>query len=287
MEKEELENYEKAFKISEQAVGYVKKIDLTNRKILEIAEEIENVIKTLDGKPAWPVNILINEIAAHYTPDINDTIVLKEGDLVKIDIGVQVNGYICDKAFSLCVGQNTHPLIEASEKGLGEALKLIKPGTKIFEISEVVENTVNSFGFNTIRNLCGHAVERYNQHAHPSIPNGKNTIKEELQADQVIAMEVFATNGSGWVKESTPVLIFKYKEDRPVRLWEARQILDKAKIQFETLPFTRRWIKDISTLKFDMAMRQLVEADAVYEYPPLKEESNGLVAVTEETVIIK
>ncbi len=287
MEKEELENYEKAFKISEQAVGYVKKIDLTNRKILEIAEEIENVIKTLGGKPAWPVNVLINEIAAHYTPDINDTTVLKEGDLVKIDIGVQVNGYICDKAFSLCVGQKTHPLIEASEKGLGEALKLIKPGTKIFEISEVVENTVNSFGFNTIRNLCGHAVERYNQHAHPSIPNGKNTIKEEIQADQVIAMEVFATNGSGWVKESTPVLIFKYKEDKPVRLWEARQILNKAKIQFETLPFTRRWIKDISTLKFDMAMRQLVEADAVYEYPPLKEESNGLVAVTEETIIIK
>lgn len=287
MEKEELESYEKAFKISEQAVGYVRKIDLTNRKILEIAEEIENVIKTLGGKPAWPVNILINEIAAHYTPDINDTTVLKEGDLVKIDIGVQVNGYICDKAFSLCVGQKTHPLIEASEKGLGEALKLIKPGTKIFEISEVVESTVNSFGFNTIRNLCGHAVERYNQHAHPSIPNGKNTIKEELQADQVIAMEVFATNGSGLVKESTPVLIFKYKEDRPVRLWEARQILNKAKIQFETLPFTRRWIKDISTLKFDMAMRQLVEADAVYEYPPLKEESNGLVAVTEETVIIK
>jgi len=287
MEKEELENYEKANKIAEEVVGYAKKMDLVNRKVLDITEELENVIRTLGGKPAWPVNILINEIAAHYTPDVNDTLVLKENDLVKIDIGVQIDGYISDNAFAVCVGKASHPLIEASEKGLEEAIKLIKPGTKIYEISQVVEDTVNSFGFNTIRNLCGHAVERFNQHAHPSIPNGKNTIKEEIQPEQVIAMEVFSTNGSGWVVESSPTLIFKYKQDKPVRLWEARQLLEMSKFQFETLPFTRRWIKDISPLKFDMAIRQLLEADALYEYPPLKEENNGLVAVTEKTIIIK
>lgn len=287
MEKEVLENYEKAMKIAEEVVGYARKTDLFNRKALDVAEELENVIKTLGGKPAWPVNILINEIAAHYTPDVNDTLTLKENDLVKIDIGVQINGYISDNAFSVCVGSSSHPLIEASEKTLEEAIKLIKVGTKIFEISDVVENTINNLGFNTIRNLCGHAVERFNQHAHPSIPNGKNTIKEEIEPDQVIAMEVFTTNGSGWVVESSPTLIFKYKQDKPVRLWEARKLLDMAKNQFETLPFTRRWIKEISPLKFDMAVRQLLEVDALYDYPPLKEESNGLVAVTEKTIIVK
>ncbi len=287
MEKEVLGNYEKAISIADQVVGYSRKLDLTNKKALDIANELENVIRTLGGKPAWPVNILINEIAAHYTPDINDTLVLKEGDLVKIDIGVQVNGYISDNAFTVCVGKSSHPLIDASEKGLEEAIKLIKPGTKIFEISQAVEDTVNSFGFNTIRNLCGHAVERFNQHAHPSIPNGRNTIQEEIQPEQVIAMEVFSTNGSGLVTESSPTLIFKYKQDKPVRLWEARELLDMAKNQFETLPFTRRWIKNISPLKFDMAIKQLLEVDALYEYPPLKEESNGLVAVTEKTIIVK
>lgn len=287
MEREVLENYEKAMKISNDVMGYAKKIDFVNRKILDIAEEIENVVKTLGGKPAWPVNILINEIAAHYTPDVNDTITLKENDLVKIDIGVQVNGYISDRAFTVCVGKSSHPLIEASEKGLEEAVKLIKPGTKIYEISQTVEDTVNSFGFNTIRNLCGHAVERFNQHAHPSIPNGKNTIKEEIQVGQVIAMEVFSTNGSGWVVESSPTLLFKYKQDKPVRLWEARQLLEIAKKKFDKLPFTKRWVKEISPLKFDMAVKQLVEADALYDYPPLKEKANGMVAVTEETVIVK
>ena len=287
MEKEVLENYEKAIKISDNVIGYVKSMNLANRKVLDVAEEVENVIKTLGGKPAWPVNILINDIAAHYTPDANDTTILKDEDLVKIDFGVHVNGYISDRAVSVCIGKPTHPLIEASEKGLQEAIKLIKGGTKIFEISQVVEDTVNSFGFNTIRNLCGHAIERLNQHAHPSIPNGKNTIQEEIQADQVIAMEVFSTNGTGWVVDSSPTLLYKYKQDKPARLWEARQLLEMSKIKFESLPFTKRWVKDMSAFKFEIAIKQLVETDALYEYPPLKEQSNGLVAVTEETIIVK
>lgn len=287
MEKDVLENYQKAMKINDSVVAYVKRIDFEGKKILNIAEEIENVIRSLNGKPAWPVNININEIAAHYTPDVNDTIVLKADDLVNIDIGVQVNGYISDKAFTVCVGKSKHPLIEASEKGLKEAIKLIKPGTKIFEISDVVENTVNELGFNVVRNLCGHAVERFNQHAHPSIPNGKNTIQEEIKSDTVIAMEVFTTDGSGWVVESSPSLIFKYKQDRPIRLPEARQILEISKKKFDMLPFAKRWIKEVSPFKFDMAIRQLIESEALYDYPPLKEKENGMVAQTEETIIVK
>jgi methionyl aminopeptidase len=287
MEKEMMENYEKAMKIADDVINYSKKIDFKNKNILSLGEEIENVIRSFGGKPAWPVNININEIAAHYTPDVDETTVLKDGDLVKLDIGVHVKGYIADRAFTVCVGKATHPLIEASEKALKEAMKLIRPGTKIYEISEVVEATVNGLGFNTIRNLCGHAIERFNQHAHPSIPNGKNTIKEEIQPDQVIAMEVFTTNGSGWVIESSPTVIFKYKQDKPVRLFEARKILDMAKYNFETLPFTRRWVKGISPIKFEMAIRQLLNVDALYDYPPLKEEANGLVAQTEETIIVK
>jgi methionyl aminopeptidase len=287
MEIEVLEKYQKAIKIGDDVVKYAKAMKLENQKIIDIVLEIENVIKHFGGKPAWPVNILINEIAAHYTPDINNPIILKEGDLVKIDVGVQIDGYISDRAFSVCIGQKTHPLIEASEKGLEEAIKLIKPGTKIYEISEVVENTVESFGFNTIKNLCGHAVERYNQHAPPSIPNGKNTIKDEIEVGQVIAMEVFSTNGDGWVVDSSPTSIFKFKQDKTVRLFEARKILEMARDKFECLPFTKRWIEGISSLKFDMGINQLLEADALFDYPPLKDKGNGLVAVTEDTIIVK
>jgi methionyl aminopeptidase len=287
MEKEEQESYQKAMKISDEVMKYAKSLKFENAKILDIAETIEKLILQNKGKPAWPVNISINEIAAHYTPDVNDTIVLKEDDLVKIDIGVQVNGYVWDRAFTICVGKNTHPLIEASQKGLQEALKLIKAGTKVCEISEVVENTVTELGFNPIRNLSGHRLEQYEQHAHPSIPNGKNTIQEELKEGWAMAMEVFVTNGAGWVTDSRPVGIYRYSQDKPVRLWEARKILEMSKKEFDKLPFSKRWIKGISPFKIDLALRDLADIEALSIYPPLKEQTNGLVAVTEETVIVK
>jgi methionyl aminopeptidase len=288
MEKEIVENYEKAKSISDSIISFAKNLVKEDVRIFDLAEKIEKKIFDLGGRLAFPVNISINENAAHYTPDINDAIILKENDLAKVDIGIHANGYIWDRAFTVCVGKESHPLIEASERALQEALKLIKPGIKIFEISNAVENTIAEFGFSPIRNLCGHGLQQYVQHAAPTIPNGKNTIREEIDKDQVIAMEVFSTNGVGLVKESSPILIYKFLQDRPVRLWEARKILEKSKREFEKLPFAKRWLTDVAAgAKLDLALKQLVEIDALAEYPILKEESNGLVAQAEETVIVK
>lgn len=287
MEKEELQSYEKSFLIAEDAVGFAQKLVKEDVKALHLIESIEKRILDLGAKPAWPVNISINEIAAHYTSSVGDTLVLKKGDFVKVDLGAQVNGYICDRAFTVKIGEKANPMIQASEKALEECLKLIKPGTQVHEISEVCENTVNGMGFNVVRNLAGHRMGRYSQHEHPSIPNGKNSIKDEIEPGNVYAMEVFVTNGSGSVIESSPTQIFQYSGDVSVRMWEARKLLEFARDEFEKLPFTKRWISGISPLKLDMAFRQLIDAGAIIEYPPLKEESNGMVAVTEKSVIVK
>jgi len=287
MEMEILKKYEKAQSIAKEVLEFSKPLIKLNTSALNIAEEIENKMKSLGGLPAFPVNISINEVAAHYTPDINDPLVLKENDLVKVDFGVHIDGYISDNAFTVCIGKKSHPLIEASEKGLEEAVKIIKPGVKIFEISEIVEDTLNEFGFKPIRNLCGHGLDEYVQHASPTIPNGKNNIREELKEGQVIAMEVFATDGSGLVKDSFPVLIYKFASDKPTRMMEARRILKKARDEFSGLPFTKRWLIDVATpIKIDMAIKQLCDSGALTEYPILKEISNGLVAQTEKTVIL-
>lgn len=287
MEKEELQCYEKAFLIVEDAVGLAQKLVKDNVKALDVANTIERRIIQLGGKPAWPINISINEISAHYTPTINDSLVFKKGDLVKVDIGAHVNGYICDRAFTVCIDKTTHPLIEASEKALENALNLVKPNVKISEISKVIEKTVNEFKFNVIRNLAGHKLERYKQHAQPSIPNCKTNMQDVIESGNVYAIEVFVTNGSGLVTDSSPTVIFQYEKDSAVRLWEARKILELSKTEFEKLPFTQRWIEGISPLKIDLALRQLMDTGALIEFPPLKEESNGLVAVTEKSVIVK
>lgn len=291
MQKEIFEKYEKARSISDSVILFTKPLVKENTLALGVVEKIENKIKEFGGAPAFPVNISINENAAHYTPDINDSLIFKENDLVKIDIGVHVDGYIWDRAFTICIGKKTHPLIEAAERALKESMKLIEPGVKIFEISEVVESTLEGLGFNPVRNLCGHGLDQYNQHARFSIPNGRNNIQNELQPNQALAMEVFSTDGVGWIKDSTPVLIFGYVQDKPVRMLEARQILQAAKTNFNKLPFAKRWLAKlklpISPFKIDMALKQLLDVEALREFPVLKEESGGIVAQAEETIILQ
>ena len=101
MEEEVLKKYKKAFEISDEVLKYAREMATENAKVLSIAESIESKIKGLGGSIAFPVNISINNIAAHYTPDINDELVLKNEDLVKIDVGVHVDGYIADRAFTV------------------------------------------------------------------------------------------------------------------------------------------------------------------------------------------
>ena len=291
MEKEIVDKYKKAKSVSDSVVLFAKPLIKENASVLDVTEKVEGKIKKLGAGIAFPLNVSINENAAHYTPDIGDSIQFKSGDLVKVDIGVHVDGYIWDRAFTVCIGKRTHPLIEAAEAGLREAMKLIRPGVRIFEVSEVVESTLESLGFNPVRNLCGHGLGRYKQHDRFSIPNGLNNIKTELEAGQALAMEVFATDGSGWVKESSPTLIYSYAQEKPVRMPEARRILEAARDGFHKLPFAKRWLVGLkgvrmSQFKLDMALKQLTDVEALREYPILKEESGGLVAQAEETVLI-
>lgn len=288
MEKEVLENYNKSKDISDSVLTLARSFVKENVKVLDLAEKIEEKIKKLGGGIAFPANISINENAAHYTPDIDDPTVLKEGDLVKVDFGVHVNGYIWDRAFSVLIGEEKNELIEAAEQAVKDAISIVKPGVKVFEISEIIENTVSEFNLKPIYNLSGHGLEKFVQHAEPSIPNSKNSIQYELKEGQAIAMEVFTTRGIGLVKESGQTLIFMHLQDRPVRLWEARKILERAKVEFSGVPFAKRWLKDIATgAKLELALKQLVEMNALKAYSVLKEESGSVVAQAEETLIVK
>ncbi len=280
-------DYLKGKEVSDLVLEFSKDLVKEDAKLLDVAENIENKIIMLGAKPAWPINISINSIAAHYTPVAGDTTVFKAGDLVKMDIGVQVNGLAVDTAYTVCIGKKSHPMIDSSKKAMEEAMKILKPGVKVCELSDVIVDTVKSFGFNTIRNLSGHGIERHNQHAPPSIPNMKNSDKTEIESGQLIAIEVFTTNGEGLVIDSGNELIFKYVQDRPARMWEARKLMEIARKDFDMMPFAKRQVKGISPFKLDLAVNELMFAGCLHGYSPLREQSNGLVAVWEDTKLVK
>ncbi len=286
MEPEVLEKYRKAGRICAE----VKKEILPKMKpgmlVLELAESIENKIRKKGGEPAFPVNISINEVAAHYTPTLNDATKIGEGDLVKVDVGVHVDGYIGDMAFTYC--SKPSPLIKGAEQVLEKAIGVIRPGVTVAEIGSAIEKAVSGLKLGVIVNLTGHTLQRFMFHGPPNIPNVSNNINHSFKEGDVIALEPFITESNGFIRESGTVEIYRYQMDRPVRLPEARKILAMARDQFHSLPFAKRWLyKTISPIKVSLALRQLEAVGALETYPVLKEVENKPIAQAEHTIIVE
>jgi len=287
MEEETLSKYIRAGEIAAKVRDYGCRLVKRDALVVEIAEKIDKKIEELGAKPAFPVNISINDMAAHYHPVLNDKLAIKEDDYVKIDVGIHIDGYIGDTASTIRVAGKDE-LIICSEKMLENAIKIIKTGTTIGDIGEVIENTAKEFGFNPIRNLSGHSLGHFDVHAGLTVPNIKNDSKYQLREDEVIAIEPFCTSGNGLVKDSGSALIFRWINDRPTRLIEGRKILEMARDKFERLPFAKRWIQEkFSPMKVELALKELTSSNALYGYEPLREVSGKPVAQSEHTLIIK
>ncbi|MCK4335390.1 MAG: type II methionyl aminopeptidase [Candidatus Aenigmarchaeota archaeon] len=287
MDSETLEKYKKAGKIGSKIKEEVLERIKPGMKILELAEFIEKRILGLGGKPAFPVNIGINDITAHCTPKFNDETVIKPGDLVKIDQGIHVDGWVADMAYTYCSEKNE--LIKVVEKALEAGIGVIKPGVKISEISHAISGAVEGSGFGVIVNLTGHGLDQYIIHGPPTIPNMKNDSQQVLKESDVVALEPFVCETNGYVKESEPVEIFSFLQPRPVRLPEARKILDLASNEYNGLPFCKRWLveKGLSPFKVSFALKQLEVSNSVKSYPVLRERSGLAVAQAEHTIIVK
>jgi methionyl aminopeptidase len=285
MEQKEAEKYRKAGKIAEETVKYAKSIIKKDMLLFDIAEKIEAKIKELGGKPAFPVNLSIDKIAAHYTPAYNDK--NKASGLLKVDVGVHVRGHIVDAAFTLDLenSKENKKLIEAAEKALKEATKIIKPKIEVWEIGKFIQDTVASFNFSPIRNLSGHELARYKLHAGLTIPNTNNNNKTKLP-EGVYAIEPFTTTGQGLVYEGRPSGIYKLKEKKPIRDSFARKILAFIEQEYRTLPFCSRWlVKEFGTRAL-ISLSFLEKAGILHHFPQLIEKGHSKVAQAETTMLV-
>jgi methionyl aminopeptidase len=251
---------------------------------LEFTERVEAIAIKEGIKHAFPLNVSVNEMAAHFTPSINDELVFGENDLVKIDSGVHDDGYIADAAVTVDLSGENGKLVEASREALKNAISIIKDGITTKEIGKTIEETITSYGFKPIENLTGHVMDRYNLHAGISIPNISVGYAHELKEGDVVAIEPFATPGRGRVNEMKRVEIFRYLMDRPLRMKEAREMLVYIKENFSMLPFAERWLMKKFSSKF--ALQELVRSNALKTYPILKEMTGALVSQAEHTVIV-
>ena len=274
--------YEKFRKAGEIAGKALKKgLEMVGEGIsyLEVAEKIENYIKER-AKIAFPVNISVNSIAAHYTPSFDDKNIFKKGDVVKIDVGTHIDGYIGDTAATIEVESNEYgKLIECAEKSLENAINIIRAGIEIREISKVIEETIKKYGFKPIKNLQGHSIERYKLHAGISIPNYFNGNKTRLKEGQIIAIEPFVTNGYGYVVNAGNGYIYQVIKRSPL----TSELIK----HFDGLPFAKRWLKDIYGNKIDMKLNFLIKKRLVHSYSMLVDARNGIVTQAEHTLLVE
>lgn len=283
-----MEDFIKAGKIASQAREYGRLLIKENASVLEIAEKIEKKILDLGGQIAFPVDVSSNYIAAHDSPRYKDERVLAKGDLVKLDLGVHINGNIVDTACTIEIGTKNHTeMIKAVEEALNNAIKLVTPGRKIYEIGKVIEETIVSKKFSPIRNLSGHQIDKYLLHAGLTIPNYNNGNKTELKDGQVFAIEPFATTGDGIVIEGKPSEVYGLNVEKPVRDKNAKLILNHIKENYKTMPFCKRWIANkFNLFKANLVMNTLEKEGVIKQYMQLVERSKSYVSQSEHTIIV-
>ncbi len=275
-----------AGEISKQVKEFARTIVKPGVLLLEIAEKIEAKIIELGGNLAFPCNLSINEIAAHYTPSYNDE--TKAHGLLKIDLGVHIDGWIADTAFSMDLDNNEEnkKLIEASKKALETAQKIIKPGVNASEIGKSIQETIESQGFSPIINLSGHEMKQYELHAGLTIPNINDNKNISLNKG-LYAIEPFATTGSGKVHDGKPSGIYMLQEEKNPRSLLAREILDYITKEYQTLPFCSRWIVKKFGTKALFALRELENNGNLHHFAQLVEKPDSKVSQTENTILVE
>ncbi len=254
---------------------------------LEVVDAIEDHIRASGAKPAFPVNISVNEDAAHDTARPGEERVFEEGDVVKVDVGAHIDGYIGDTATTVLLGARGRELKQAAEQALQAATKRVKDGLSVQEIGQTIQSTMQANGAKPISNLTGHLIERWTQHAGISIPNIPHGNKK-LQAGMVIAIEPFATDGAGKIHEGEDGGIFHYEDTKRQRQRDVRQAMEIIEDEFADLPFASRWLVDegVNERRLPLVIRTLKRTGAIEAYGVLTEDGGGLVAQAEHTMIV-
>ena len=285
MNEDVLDKLSRAGKVTAEARDFAVANVKLGGSALELVESIESLIQSRGAECAFPVNIGVNEIAAHYTPSKNTDITFKTGDVVKIDIGAHIDGYPGDTAVTVEVGTRNHgPLIEAAESALEMSIQMVCPGTTMSAMGEAIERAIKSSGFKPIQNLTGHSMERFNLHAGLSIPNVKTWDRSAVREGMVLAIEPFSTTGRGKVEGGSKGGIFRLMRDRRAPP-EISTFFSRIQSSFGGFPFAGRWCEELHP-QASALLPKMVRMGMIMSYPILIEAAKGVVAQAEHSVLV-
>jgi len=284
----ELEKFAESGKILARVRDHVRTMQVRERKVLDVCEEVEAKIRDFGGRPAFPCNVGINEVAAHYTSPWNDRTVVPDGSIVKVDFGVELDGFATDTALPVSLSPTYDSMIVAAEAALQEAVSAVAPGRKLSDVGGVVEKCIERYGFKPIRNLTGHKIDRYNLHAGKSVPNVSGIESGRFEVGEIYAIEPFVTyrNAEGAVTDGDAAYIYRFVKTKGAKSKAAIQLIEHIRDTYRTLPFASRWVHNSWRAGDFAAFEELVSNRCIAGYPVLIEASGQPIAQAEHTVVV-
>lgn len=286
---EAISKFQRSGKILRETREAIKEFVHENTPIIDICEKAEGLIREKGGKPAFPCNVSINEVTAHYTSPPEDKTAVSEKALVKVDIGVHVDGYVTDTAVTVSLSPEYTNLVNAAKDALEKAIENIGPDISTSKLGTIIERTIKAHGLRPISNLTGHQVGRYLVHAGTSIPNVSQLFSSKIKLGSVYAIEPFVTqaDAEGRVENGKQTTIYRFVKSRSLESSYAKILLKHIEEDFRTLPFAERWL--IGVVPADQhkaAFKELMKSKAIAGYPVFVEASRKPVAQAEHTVLI-
>lgn len=281
LQSEFLSDYREAAEIHRQVRQYAKKTIRPGQTLTEIAETIENGVRSLTGHSGltegdalvagmgFPCGLSLNHCAAHYTPNAGNKMVLQQDDVMKVDFGVHVNGRIVDSAFTVAFEPKYDDLLKAVQEATNAGIREAGIDARVGEIGGVIQETMESFEVEidgttypvkSIRNLTGHNILPYSIHGTKAVPIVKSDDQTKMEEGDVFAIETFGSTGNGYVRDDMEVSHYaKNAEVQHVdlRLSSAKALLNVINKNFGTLPFCRRYLDRLGQDKYLLGVRSI------------------------------
>ncbi|KAJ3514020.1 hypothetical protein NLJ89_g2616 [Agrocybe chaxingu] len=311
-EKIEMEDPEKTYNDIRRAAEVHRQVRQRARQYIrpgltmtEIANYIEDGTRALveenglESGIGFPTGLSLNHCAAHYTPNAGDTNVLQQGDVLKVDIGVHVNGRICDSAFTLNFDPTYDKLIEAVKAATDTGVREAGIDVRLGELAGYIQETMESYEVEvggkilpvkSIENLSGHSINKYQIHGGKSVMLVKNNDQTKMEEGDYFAIETFGSTGRGRIVESGECSHYAQRVDAPhvpLRLTSAKALLRSINKNFGTLPFCRRYLDRAGESKYLLALNHLVAQGIVQDYPPLCDQRGSMTAQFEHTILLR
>lgn len=276
-----------AGKIAARVLQEMREMIEPKARIIKLCTTAEKMIRDYGGRPAFPFNVSINHIAAHSTSPRGDRSEVPEFGLVKLDVGVHVDGWIADTALTVDIDGTLEGFVAATEDALHEAIAMFQPDVKLGDVGKRIEEVIKAYGLRPISNLTGHNIKRNRLHAGKQVPNVQERRTPSIEVGEYYAIEPYATTGTGTVVDSEYVYIFANTGlDEPLEgtAEKLRQFLRK---KYGPFPFASRWIgtksKDIDLMD---ELKALLKARAIVGYPLQIDKKGRPISQSEHTVFV-